>query len=69
MIMNQANSRLMTRSEVSYRLRLSPERIRQLAIAGMLSYQDTPLGRLFDAGSVEAYAVERERRRTEASDA
>ena len=52
----------MTRGEVAYRLRLSPERIAQLGRAGVLPFQLTPLGRLYDIKAVEAYATERERR-------
>ena len=53
----------LTRGEASRRLGLSPERVRQLGQAGVLPYEQTPLGRLYDASAVDAYAVERQRRR------
>ena len=53
--------RLMSRGQVSQRLSLSPERVRQLSQQGHLPYQDSPLGRLYDPDGVEAYAAQRER--------
>ena len=51
----------MTRGEVAYRLRLSPERVAQLGRAGVLPFLMTPLGRLYEADAVEAFAEQRER--------
>ena len=51
---------VMTRADVSRRLQLSPERIRQLADSGVLPAKVTRLGRLYDADAVEAYAQARE---------
>jgi hypothetical protein len=57
---------VMTRADVSRRLRLSPERIRQLAKTGDLPARVTRLGRLYDADAVEAYAQAREIRSAKA---
>ena len=60
---------VLSRGDVSHLLRLSPERIRQLGRDGVLPNRQTRLGRLYNAAAVEAYAVERERLRVEASHA
>ena len=52
-----------TRGEAAHRLRLSPERIAQLGRSGVLTYTVTPLGKVYDAASVDAYAITREQRR------
>jgi len=57
----------LTRGEVAHRLRLSPERVAQMARAGLLTFTITPLGRLFDVACVEAVAAERERRANQAA--
>jgi hypothetical protein len=40
-------------------LGLSPERVRQLANAGKVACEKTPIGRLFDAGDLAALMRER----------
>jgi excisionase family DNA binding protein len=50
----------MTLSEVARRLELSSERVRQLTVAGRLPCVDTPLGRLYARGDVEAFMRARE---------
>lgn len=52
-----------SRGEAARFLGLSPERIAQLGRAGRLAYTQTPLGRVYKAASVEAYAIAREQRR------
>jgi excisionase family DNA binding protein len=54
----EAEARL-TRGQVAALLGLSPERVRQLAAAGTLPSQRTPLGRLFRLADVKAYAATR----------
>jgi excisionase family DNA binding protein len=50
----------LTRGQVATRLGISPERVRQLTIAGRLPYTETPLGRLYLNSDVQALAHERE---------
>lgn len=50
---------LLTRSQVATRLGLSPERVRQLTVAGRISCRSTPLGRLYEASAIEAFAASR----------
>ena len=52
----------LTRSQVARRLGVSSEYVRDLALSGRITYQETPLGRLYDAASVEAFALAREQR-------
>jgi len=52
----------LTRGQVATRLEISPERVRQLTIAGRLPYTETPLGRLYRDSDVQALARERETR-------
>lgn len=40
-------------------LGVTPQRVRQLLAAGRLDYEWTPLGRVVDAGAVEALRLER----------
>ncbi len=56
----QEDPYVLSRSDVSHRLRLSPERIRQLGKDGTLPNRLTRLGRLYHAGAVEALAVRRD---------
>jgi excisionase family DNA binding protein len=56
---------MLTRGQVAALLGLSPERVRQLAAAGTLPSQRTPLGRLFRLSDVEAYAASRHALRDE----
>jgi excisionase family DNA binding protein len=53
---------LLTRGQAAAVLGLSPERIRQLAAAGILPRPRTPLGRLYRLCDVEAYAKSRHQR-------
>ena len=53
----------LTRSQVARRLGVSSEYVRDLALSGRITYCETPLGRLYDAASVEAFAQAREQRR------
>jgi excisionase family DNA binding protein len=53
---------VMTRSQVARRLGVSAEYVGQLSAAGRLNFVRTPLGRLYDAAEVEAFAQERETR-------
>lgn len=56
------NTQLMTVSQVARRLRLSAERVRQLARSGRLPpAQVTELGRLWNPEAVEAFAATRGR--------
>ena len=57
------DGRLMTRGDVANRLNLSPERVRQLTVEGALPCLKTPLGRLYKAEAIEAFAILREQRR------
>ncbi len=50
---------VLSRGDVSHRLGLSPERVRQLGVAGILPSRQTRLGRLYHAGAVEALAAKR----------
>ncbi len=50
---------LITRSQVARLLGLSPERVRQLTLAGRLSCRRTPLGRLYDPAEVARFAATR----------
>ena len=52
----------LTRGQVATRLGISPERVRQLTIAGRLPCTETPLGRLYRDSDVRAFAHERESR-------
>jgi excisionase family DNA binding protein len=52
---------MLTRGQVAALLGISPERVRQLAAAGILPSQRTPLGRLFRLADVEVYAATRAR--------
>ena len=52
----------LTRGQVATRLGISPERVRQLTIAGRLPCTETPLGRLYRDSDVQALAHEREAR-------
>ena len=52
---------LLTRGQVAALLGVSPERVRQLAAAGTLPSQRTPLGRLFRLSDVETFAGTRHR--------
>lgn len=54
---------VLSRGDVSRQLGISPERVRQLTKDGTLLSRATRLGRLYDAISVEAYALTREQRR------
>jgi hypothetical protein len=55
------NPELLTASQVARRLGLSAERIRQLARAGRLQpAQRSPLGQLWAADAVEAFAATRD---------
>lgn len=49
----------MTTSQAARELNLSRERVRQLADAGHLKVEETPLGRLFDGASVQRLAESR----------
>lgn len=49
----------LTTQETAARLGLSVDRIRQLAKAGRIRHEMTPLGRLFDASDVERLRAER----------
>lgn len=49
----------MTRSDVARALDISPERVRQLTLAGQLRCEHTPLGRLYNPLDVERLASER----------
>lgn len=51
---------MLTRGQVATRLGVSPERVRQLTIAGRLACTVTPLGRLYRDSDVQALAAERE---------
>lgn len=42
----------LTTTQVSLRLGISTTRVRQLAAAGQLEWRDTPLGRLYQVGSI-----------------
>jgi hypothetical protein len=57
----QTVERLAT-AEVARRLGLTPARVRQIAATGALTYETTPLGRLFDGRSVETLRTAREQR-------
>lgn len=52
----------LSRSQVAHRLGVSPEYVRTLALSGRITYIETPIGRLYDAASVEAFALAREKR-------
>ncbi len=56
---------LLSPAEAGRRLGLSVDRIRQLVDHGRLEATRTPLGRLIDAGSVEALAAERAAQRVQ----
>ena len=58
-----SNSIGYSRGDAARRLGLSPERVTQLGQAGVLTYTTTPVGRVYDADSVHAYALTREQRR------
>lgn len=50
-----ASDQWMRVGEAAWQLNLSPDRVRQLADAGKLESQRTPLGRLISIASVEEY--------------
>jgi excisionase family DNA binding protein len=50
---------MLSSSQAARLLEVSSERVRQLADAGKLPCERTPLGRLFDRADVEALAAER----------
>jgi len=52
----------LTASAAARRLSVSSERVRQLVRAGRLTFVSTPLGRLIDPASVDAYAAARGRK-------
>ena len=54
--MNIRCDRLYSTGEAATVLDVSPDRVRQLARAGSVSFIQTPLGRLFDADAVDAMA-------------
>ena len=54
------NTEHLTRSQVARKLGISGEYVRALALSGRIDYQETPLGRLYLAASVEAYAKRRQ---------
>jgi excisionase family DNA binding protein len=56
---NESEDSMLSRGQVAALLGLSPERVRQLAAAGVLPSQRTPLGRLYRLSDVEAYAKSR----------
>jgi excisionase family DNA binding protein len=56
------NEPTLTRGQVATRLGISPERVRQLTIAGRLPCTETPLGRLYRDSDVRAFAHERQNR-------
>ncbi len=49
----------LTRGQVATRLAISPERVRQLTLAGRLPCTLTPLGRLYREADVQSLAEER----------
>lgn len=51
--------------QVARMLDVSTTRVQQFAAAGLLDFEQTALGRLFDAKSVRALAVERARKAAE----
>lgn len=53
------SDRTFTTSEAARELKISAERVRQLADAGVLPCRKTGLGRLFDAAAVQALAAQR----------
>ena len=53
---------VLTRGQAARRLGISPEYVGHLALTGRLKYTSTPLGRLYDAQSVEEYAQSRAKR-------
>ena len=55
-------TRWISPKEAALRLGRTPDRVRQMARQGKLIVKWTPLGRLFDAESVEAALRERELR-------
>jgi len=56
---------VLTRGQVARQLGLSPEYVGYLAVTGRLRFTATPLGRLYDARSVEEYAQSRTKREQE----
>lgn len=54
----------LTRGQAASLLGVSPEYVRQLALAGLLTYVETPLGRLYDAESVHQLAESRRNARS-----
>lgn len=57
----------LTPSQVAALIERTPLRVRQLANEGKLRAVWTPLGRLIDPASVDAYLRDRERRAAEAA--
>lgn len=58
-MVNRTSERLSI-GQVARLLNVSTTRVEQLADQGRLDFERTPLGRLFDAGSVRRLAQERE---------
>lgn len=50
---------LLTTSQVAHRVQRTPQRVKQLALAGRLPFISSPHGRLFDPAAVDRYLAER----------